>query len=61
MADSSQAQREEFIDYWVEFMLSHTVKEWSRQQNIFINSYFHTSHQFSRKEYLELRGEKCWL
>lgn len=30
--------REDFIDYWVEYMKTHTDQEWSQQQNMLINS-----------------------
>ncbi len=31
-------ERMKFIDYWVDYIKSHSDKEWSRQQNIVINS-----------------------
>lgn len=34
----NQRQREEFIDFWVQYIKTHPDEEWSRQQNILINS-----------------------
>ncbi len=34
----NQKQREEFIDFWVEYIKTHPDEEWSRQQNVLINS-----------------------
>lgn len=31
-------ERLKFIDYWVEYIKTHSDKEWSRQQNVVINS-----------------------
>ncbi len=35
---TNQRQREEFIDFWVEYIKTHSDEEWSRQQNILLNS-----------------------
>ncbi len=61
MAGFREERREDFVDYWAEFVRLHSDIEWSRQQNVLINSQLQTVQQFSRKEYLEMKGEKCWL
>ncbi|MCK9596033.1 hypothetical protein M0R19_02535 [Candidatus Pacearchaeota archaeon] len=33
-------EREWFIDYWVDYIKTHSDKEWSSQQNIVINGQF---------------------
>ncbi len=48
----------EFIEYWVEYMKSHSDEEWSRQQNMLINSMLKTAKQWSRKEFMELMGRQ---
>jgi len=55
--ESNRKQREEFIDYWVEFIRSHADEEWSRQQNVLINSMLKSAKQFSREEYLKLKED----
>jgi hypothetical protein len=58
MIDSNnKKQREEFIIYWANYVKTHSDKEWSRQQNILINSILKSAKQFSREEYLKLKGE----
>ena len=52
MRDSDQ--REEFIDFWVDYMKSHSDREWSRQQNVLINSVLKTAHQPTREELKEM-------
>ncbi|MBU0470851.1 MAG: hypothetical protein KKA62_03925 [Nanoarchaeota archaeon] len=58
MDESNKKQREWFIDYWVNFMKNNPDEEWSRQQNVLIDSILQSAKQWSRKEYLELKGEK---
>lgn len=55
MEDSNKKQREWFIDYWVNFIKGHSDKEWSRQQNVLINSILKSTKQLSREEYRELK------
>lgn len=31
-------ERLEFIDFWAEYIRTHSDEEWSRQQNVLINS-----------------------
>jgi len=35
---TNQKQRDEFIDFWVNYIKTHPDEEWSRQQNVLINS-----------------------
>ena len=50
--------RHGFIEYWVQYMRKHTDQEWSREQNMLINSVLKSCHQPSREEYLRLK-DKC--
>lgn len=36
--EKNQKERLAFIDLWAEYVLSHSDEDWSRQQNILINS-----------------------
>ena len=56
MDESNQKQRNEFIDYWVTYMKTHTDQEWSKQQNVLINSQIKSAHQWSREEYCKLKN-----
>lgn len=56
MDASNQRQREEFIDFWVNYMKTHSDKDWSRQQNVLINSVLKSCTQLSREEYTQLKN-----
>lgn len=58
MDESDRKQREWFIDYWVNYIKTHSDEEWSKQQNVLIHSMLKSAKQWSRKEYLELKNEK---
>lgn len=58
MDESNIRQRNWFVNYWANFVKTHSDKEWSRQQNVLINSVLKTAKQLSREEYLELKGER---
>lgn len=34
----NQEDRDNFIKYWVEYIKTHSDEEWSKQQNLLINS-----------------------
>lgn len=53
--DKNQQQREEFIDFWVNYIKTHTDQEWSRQQNVLINSVLKTTHQLTREDYKKFK------
>jgi len=55
MEKSNQQQREWFVNYWVNYMKTHSDEEWSRQQNVLINSMLKSAKQWSREEFLELK------
>jgi|ETNmetMinimDraft_2_1059921.scaffolds.fasta_scaffold468351_1 hypothetical protein len=50
-----------FVEYWAEFVRTHPDQEWSRQQNIIINSQLQGAKHYplTAKEYLEIKGDKC--
>jgi len=41
--------RMNFVKFWVEYVKSHNDKEWSKQQNIIINSQIINSQRFYKK------------
>ncbi len=49
--------REGFISFWGEYVRTHPDMEWSRQQNVLINSVLKTCRQPSREEYMRQRRE----
>lgn len=53
----NQKERFRFIDQWAEYVRNHDDKEWSKQQNVIINSCFRTA-SMTKKEYLTMKGEQ---
>ncbi|MFH1511139.1 MAG: hypothetical protein ABIF10_05590 [Candidatus Woesearchaeota archaeon] len=54
--DENQRERMDFVDYWSKYVMSHPDKEWSRQQNIIINSSLR-SFSMTKEEFLRMKGE----
>lgn len=38
-------ERLKFIDFWVNYIKTHPDEEWSKQQNVLINSQFRKTHK----------------
>lgn len=53
-----------FVRYWANYVKTHPDKEWSRQQNIIINSQLQSARsvRLSPKDYLEIKkaGKKTF-
>lgn len=49
-------ERLEFVGMWAKYVLEHDDREWSRQQNVIINSCLRTS-SMTKEEYLKMKGE----
>jgi len=50
----NQKERYRFIDQWAEYVRTHDDKDWSRQQNIIINSCLRTA-SMTKEEYLAMK------
>ena len=53
----NQKERMRFIDQWAAYVLTHSDKEWSRQQNVIINSCLRTA-SITKEDYLSMKGEQ---
>ena len=49
-----------FVEYWAEYVRTHSDKEWSKQQKVLTDSQMQNAKHYplSAKEYLKLRDEK---
>ncbi len=56
--EKNQQQRFEFIDFWAEYIRTHDDKDWSRQQNIIINSCLKTANM-TKEQFLGMKGDKA--
>ena len=52
--DENNRDRMRFVDLWSKYVLEHEDREWSRQQNVIINSCLR-SVTISRDEYLRIK------
>lgn len=51
-----------FVKYWANYVRTHSDKEWSRQQNVLINSLMQNAKnsKLTPRQYLKIKGEKCF-
>ena len=56
---NNKEERMKFVEYWAEYVRTHSDKEWSKQQNVLINSIMKNAKnsKLTPKEYLEIKGE----
>lgn len=57
----NREERMNFVEYWAEYVRTHPSKDWSRQQNILINSALQSARsvKLTPRQYLEIKGEVC--
>jgi len=53
--EQDRKQREDFVRFWANYVKTHSDKDWSKQQNILINSVLKSATQLPREKYLELK------
>ena len=56
--DENNRERLKFVDFWSKYVLEHDDKEWSRQQNVIINSCLRNN-KMTKEEYLKMK-EKAY-
>jgi len=54
--EENNKERLEFVDRWAEYVRTHSDKDWSKQQNIIINSSLKSAN-YSREGYLKMKNE----
>ncbi|MBI2653558.1 hypothetical protein HYX02_01980 [Candidatus Woesearchaeota archaeon] len=57
----NREERMNFVEYWAEYVRTHSDKEWSKQQNILINSIMKNAKnsKLTPQQYLKIKGEQC--
>ena len=53
----NEKERLAFIDLWSKYVIEHNDKDWSRQQNVIINSCIRSANM-SIKDFLRMKSEK---
>ena len=52
--EDNEAERMRFVKLWAEYVRTHDDKDWSRQQNVIIDSALKTAN-ITKKQYLALK------
>lgn len=57
----NREERMNFIEYWADYVRTHSPMDWSRQQNVIINSQLQSARavKLTPRQYLEIKGEVC--
>ncbi len=55
-AEKNNRERMEFVDKWAEYVKTHSDKDWSRQQNIVINSQLKSA-SITKEQFLHMKQE----
>ncbi|HWR28163.1 MAG TPA: hypothetical protein VN377_06990 [Candidatus Thermoplasmatota archaeon] len=50
----NQKERNRFIDQWADYVRTHSDQDWSRQQNVIINSCLRTA-SMTKEQYLAMK------
>ncbi len=53
----NQKERMRFVEEWAEYVKTHSDKEWSKQQNIIINSSLKSA-SMTREQFFKMKKEK---
>lgn len=53
----NQDERMRFVDKWAEYVRTHSDKDWSKQQNIIINSSLKSA-SMTKEQFFKMKGEK---
>ncbi len=55
--EKNRQERLWFVNYWAEYVKTHPDKDWSKQQNVLINSMMQNSKNYplTKEQYLEIK------
>jgi len=57
--EENMKERLKFVDLWSKYVLEHNDRDWSKQQNIIINSCLRTANM-TKETYLKMKGDKSF-
>ena len=55
-AEKNNKERMELVEKWAEYVRTHSDKDWSRQQNVIINSALKSA-SMTKEEFLKMKEE----
>lgn len=55
----NKEERMNFVEYWANYVRTHPDKDWSKQQNVLINSLMQNAKnsKLTKEQYLRIKGE----
>lgn len=56
----NQKERMRFVDKWAEYVKTHSDKNWSRQQNVVINSSLRSA-SMTEEQFFKMKGETNYV
>ena len=58
--EENEKERRHFVRTWATYVRTHSDKEWSRQQNVIINSALKSAHM-TREQFFKMKGETHYI
>jgi len=58
--NENQKERMRFVDKWAEYVKTHSDKNWSRQQNVVINSSLRSA-SMTKEQFFKMKGETNYV
>jgi len=58
--EQNKRDRESFVQKWAEYVRTHSDEDWSKQQNVIINSALRSVHM-TREQFFKMKGENNYV
>lgn len=58
--EQNKKERDSFVQKWAEYVCTHSDEDWSKQQNVIINSALRSVHM-TREQFFKMKGEKNYV
>jgi len=58
--EENNKERKSFVHKWAEYVRTHDDKDWSRQQNVIINSALKSA-KMTREQFFKMKGETNYV
>ena len=58
--EENEKERKSFVHKWAEYVRNHDDKDWSKQQNVIINSALKSANM-TREQFFKMKGETNYV
>lgn len=58
--EENEKERKSFVYKWAEYVRTHSDREWSKQQNVIINSALKSANM-TREQFFKMKGETNYV